>query len=590
MRLNRLGQAIGRGHRDGVVLPSMPGYAGNEYGPVSDTGVIAQMCGTTECAVAQLKAGGTWAIQTADAAGNPHGANWLRGAQARWFAFYQGVGYCNTSGPYPDFAPADADQDTGMLALTRYSTGRNIILLALDGTQRTISTGPIGTDAVAFRNIRYRSNWLLYQEQGRGWTLTDPAGHDVVIEPRTEGVDHAVPVPVDDEGTCLLLERANGRLTLRYPDSIFGWLVHEDQSSTGLVAPDAMLWTSGVRVVWSNDQSETAGVFAKRDVALNQADLIDLNAEALPPLESVPLLNRPFGLACYTFNNAETLGNLSLPIRPAAGTLGEGPFIATVDDEDWVPDDQLWAVYSGAVNSEADLKAARKVGNERKRGLTVYQDRYPMTTEVKGLAESRDILTPQVYRNPGETSEHYARRLTAEYTACTPFGECWPTVNIHRRYGPTGPTLSVRDVVDGFVTATQLAGIQGWPGMVLFRVGTMDMPAEVVPYIERFLSGITATPDARIIHQPPPEVSMPYAILKKQTPGDPVVSIVKLTEEQKDGKLFLNLPDGKKLSMQSDGTIGDRPHDTYGPWEEFIKTGKGYVAAAHGEKYGIVTL
>lgn len=83
---------------------------------------------------------------------------------------------------------------------------------------------------------------------------------------------------------------------------------------------------------------------------------------------------------------------------------------------------------------------------------------------------------------------------------------------------------------------------------------------------------------------------MPYAILAKQPPGEPVITVVKISEEPKDGKLFLNKPDGKKISMQPDGRIEDRAHDAYGPWEEFIKTPKGYVSAAHGEKYAIVAL
>jgi hypothetical protein len=240
------------------------------------------------------------------------------------------------------------------------------------------------------------------------------------------------------------------------------------------------------------------------------------------------------------------------------------------------------------VNSAADLTPARDVGNDRKRGVTIYHDGFPMGDAVRKLAQKADVLTPQVYRNPGETSEQYARRLTAEYDACESFGECWPTVNIHRRYGPTGPTLSVRDVVDGFVTATQMASIGGWPGMVLFRVGTMDMPAEVLPYIDRFLSGITATPDARIIHQPLPEVTDMIYLPSLPTPttqGVITTTVLGTKVPQSDGCFAIKAPNGKWVTLRADGTW-DTSATQIREWEKFWpnKAGGGMMAPGRDGK------
>lgn len=568
MRLNLKGQALGRGHIDGHPLPDI---GGTDYCWLTEDVPICASGNTI-----QKYEHGAWAVV------EQHGANWLRAGKGRYFSM-PGLG---------DFAPADVDPYTGTAVLTRYSTGSDIILVELDGTVVNVPTGSLGTDAVAFRNARQRDGWLLYQTTGV-WLLRRGAAWPITpIEARTEWVDYAVPVSIG--GNPLLLERANGRLSLRYPDTTLGWLVHVDTASDGLVAPDALYINGKVRVSWSNNQSESAAVWAVQDVALDDSKRIDLNAEVLPPVEQVPLLNRTFGLACYTFNNHDTLGNLSLPIRPQGGMLGTSPFIATIDDESSVPEDVLWAIYSGAVNSSADLKPARDAANTRKRGLAIYQDKAPMSNLVVNLAGAYDILTPQVYRNQSEPLDHYAQRLQLQYMDCAMFAECWPTVNIHRRYGPNGPTLSVKEVVDGFIVACKAAQAQNWPGMVLFRVGTSDVPEEIIPYIERFLSGITGTPEARIIPDEPPvepvEPKMPYVMVAAQVPGDPVLRVIKINEENRGGELYLNKSDGRKLSMTDQGKVEDRNHDAYGPWEQWIKTGKGYVSKAHNEKFGILAL
>lgn len=239
-------------------------------------------------------------------------------------------------------------------------------------------------------------------------------------------------------------------------------------------------------------------------------DFID-PADQLPPLSDVPLLNRRFGLVCYTFNDYQGLGNIDLPIRPRL-PIGQTSVIATLDDVSGVHDDDLWAVYSGEsqeVSSEQAIAQARAVGEQRKRGLAIYQDSYPMRESVLTLAEAGDILTPQVFRNQGESIDSYRNRLRSAFRDCSLTCETYPTINIHQRYNGETPTLSVKDVCEGFVAATQIAAEQGWTGMVLFRVGTRDMPAEVIPYIDRFLSGITGAPDARVLPDEPQEPDQP---------------------------------------------------------------------------------
>jgi hypothetical protein len=316
--------------------------------------------------------------------------------------------------------------------------------------------------------------------------------------------------------------------------------------------------------------------------------------EPLPPLESVPLLNRPFGLACYCFNNANTVGNLELPIRPWAGHIFQSPVIATTDDESFVHDDVLWAIYSGEsqdVPAEQAIQAARIIGSKRKRGLTVYQDSYPMRDSLMALSEDGDILTPQVFRNAGEDIGHYRTRLRSAFMDGSIFRETWPTINIHQRYSGDQPTLSVRDVVEGFVTATQIAHEMGWPGMVLFRVGTTDVPEDIWPYVDRFMSGITGTPDPRVLEDNEPEepeepdgmnvyllVTPAAAPAANKVPPPGTTKLLGSRENQSDGSFAIKKPNGKYATLNPQAQWEERDA-VLGNWEKFYDGKPGFILA-----------
>ncbi len=328
-------------------------------------------------------------------------------------------------------------------------------------------------------------------------------------------------------------------------------------------------------------------------------------SQDLPPVESVPLLNRPFGVAVYCFNDVRTVGNIELPIRPSWVPQDDAPILATTDDESDVDTDDLWAIYSGEskdLPAEQAIQQARVVGDRRRRGLSIYQDSTPMRETVMSAREKDDLLAPQCYRNAGEFLPLYSDRVALEYTRVSGSGECWPTINIHQRYktnpdGTSSPTLSVREVVEGFVTACQLAQAQRWPGMHLFRIGTTDCPLDaLLPYLDRFMSGITGTPPARVIPEPEEPVSIKTAVSHLITNfrfgdfdqgietrpawaqgSDETVEVIK----NSDGTYSVKNNNGTEwLSVQQDGSIQSRPtSDPTQPrtWEKFDRKGNSLI-------------
>lgn len=425
---------------------------------------------------------------------------------------------------------------------------------------------------------------------------------------------HVKPLPPDQLQTSqgILALESDGRINWAAPpDRVESGLYHKVDTvgaSAGLLAavdqlavlaPEPHTVFNGlchnIRIIKRDDGQYGVCARAQDGSALFHIgppwpDFID-PATQLPPLDSVPLLGRPFGVACYCFNNAETLGNLTLMIRPTILTSGPATeFIATVDDDHLIHNEVLWAVYSGNVNSAADIQAARAVGKRRQRGLVIYQDAYPMRGSVMDLAEPGDLLTPQVYRDQGEDIGHYRMRLRTAFADAAVVGEPWPTVNIHQRYSGTTPTLSVREVVEGFVTACQVAQEQGWPGMLLFRVGTPDVPEEIYPYIERFMSGITGMPDARVLDDDTNEPEEPedmnvYLLVtpaaapapnKVPEPGN--TKLLGARENLPDGGFAIKKPNGKYATLTPSKTWEERDA-VGGDWEKFYDGKPGFILA-----------
>lgn len=328
-------------------------------------------------------------------------------------------------------------------------------------------------------------------------------------------------------------------------------------------------------------------------------------ANDLPPVESVPILGRTFGLVCYCFNDADTLGNIALNVRPQSFVLGQDT-IAYPEDAPAVPDTDLFAVGSGEgplVSAEAALLVAREIGDFRARGVLIGPDHEPMRDSLIALVQPYDIASPRCFRNEDEPLWSYDRRMRDEYLRVKnqlPTGaECWPTVNIHQRYSGATPTLTVKEVVQGFIAACWRAKADSWPGMVLFRVGTSDVPPEIFPYVERFLSGITGVPKARIIPETPEESDMASRGKRLPEPFDKMNEIdagngeVALEFPDKIGgfkKIATTTPEGKDDYRPKDGETpggGNRdwqPSDI-GAWERYKKTPTAYVAERGNKSY-----
>lgn len=354
-----------------------------------------------------------------------------------------------------------------------------------------------------------------------------------------------------------------------------GYVLHTGETHR----PDASRLVDGrVRLVWSVQQGDPSHAIRTHDLDLSEArtDLTPTDPPVeLPPLESVPLLNRPFGLAVYRFNGAslDGLGNISLPIRPTEDDAIDPPVILPADP--WFGDEaDLFAVYSGEtkdLTAEDFIALRRPLAQRLRLGLAIHQDSFPMRDSVLALVEAHDLVFPMVYREPNESSADFRARLRLEYLrvdrALPPGAECWPIVNLHLRKDEHGPTLSGAEVVDTLVTAFQLADELDMPGLVIFRLWPLldprDMAVEALPYIQRFLSGITAVPETRVIPKDPeqpeePDMADRVYIEDPTAPTNKAIRLIpKVLKELDKGNdnLALQLEDGKLLSVLPDGTF-----------------------------------
>lgn len=296
----------------------------------------------------------------------------------------------------------------------------------------------------------------------------------------------------------------------------------------------------------------------------------DPHGVTMPPVESVPLLNRVFGFECYTFHDAQTVGNLTLPVRPTVKNWHG--VIAPSDRPDIINDPQCWSVYAGENGSytcEQAIKDARPLGNARKRGLTIYQDSFPLRDSVLMLVYNEDIVSELFILGLNESVADFKERCRSEYAWTSSRlkfiegSQLWPTVNVK------GEASSA---ADAFIAVTQLAQEQHWPGLRFFAVGRDDVPmAALQPYVNRFKSGITGVPPARILPAPEDDMSIAYG---------PVMTGFALGElkEHADGPPYFKVvkPNGKVLCVTPDGHVEER--EVAGPWERFEKRGNALVA------------
>ena len=479
---------------DGVVIDT----GGGQTAWYSPEVLLYQKCDT------RCRINGFSVPRAAIAEVDPLGANWLRAGGAVWAAWLNGIIRSSDGLARGDGYLCDVSDD-GLVLLTASSL-RGIDVYWRGQLITSIPTEPLSDDATGGINVRLRDGLLCYQAGGIWHLIEFSSGEVRPIAPRPEAINYAVPLRV--AGEPWLLERSSSptapnRLTLRPAASTFGYML-----SDGLTfAPDAVRLTDGlVRAAWSVTQGEGPddGRIVDQDLAVARQDLTVLPAPVYPPVEAVPLLHRVFGLECYVFHDAVDAGNLILPVRPTAVTWTSG-LVAPSDRPDLIDRPECWSVYAGedagsGRTCEAAVAQARPWAESRGRGLTIYQDSFWLRASVWALTGPCDVVSTLFLRGDGEPLEAFVLRCSQEYARNAERVEFWPTLNLKGEAGRA---------IETFVAITQLAQRQVWLGLRIFAIGRDDVAwRELLPYLERLRSGITGTPPARVLPQPPPPIEL----------------------------------------------------------------------------------
>lgn len=238
----------------------------------------------------------------------------------------------------------------------------------------------------------------------------------------------------------------------------------------------------------------------------------------LPPVDTVPVMGRPFGFIVYTFNNAECPGNIELPIRPAHGRRFDKPIVLPSDRPDLAlgagNQNEVWAVYAGEgphgnPSAENTIPAARGLAKTLMldRGVLGYQDSFPLRMSVLDALEPPDVVSYVCKRGPTETLTAFIMRCGHAYETTVPdlngTEECYPTLNLAQE--------TPARAVETFIAFAQLAKDLRMPGVKLFAWGRPDVPAELHPYLQKFTAGIPSAPASRTL-TPKPEVPVPASL------------------------------------------------------------------------------
>jgi hypothetical protein len=374
---------------------------------------------------------------------------------------------------------------------------------------RLTSLGPsFGTDAVA------STSWnAYYVVQSATWIATE-----------FEGVAHPMPggqgiAEILSDGTVIPFDArmvgvVHGLQVCRWSTS-GRWTVAQHATRDLIVAHDGEQWMVAAvgktvvapRIVQQHDGSATMTCFP--GYVARSADFTPYveAAPTLPDVSRVPLLNRPFGIMSFCFNDVPSDGNLTIPVRPTSFEF-QTPVVCPVEHLGRIAPDKIWAVYAQYGGDDAgvpvivDNQAVAKLQN---RALVVYQDYRGLSAEVVKALKGGIISTP-FYRDRGESLDAFKSRCRRDYEARNG-ANLWPCVGIHKRVD----WLSEVEVAEAFVACCELAHDQQWPGMLMFASGRVDVPVGVLrPYLSRLASG--AKPAARPGSTPvtPPVIQPPF--------------------------------------------------------------------------------
>jgi hypothetical protein len=378
-----------------------------------------------------------------------------------------------------------------------------------------------------------------------------------------------------------LYQAADGRLLFHPRGDTWGYELDQGPNT---FRPDASVSVvdGRITIAWSIRQGDAPDAIRVRQLSLSEprVDLSVPPPPPMPPVASVPLLNRVFGVACYTFNDAPSLGNITIPIRPTA-THFDQPIILPSDRPDLAAGNDVWAVYAGenaALTCEAAIDQARPLGNALHRGLDIYQDSPNLRPSVVAKATLDDVLGCILKREPTETIPAFKARLSTMAIGA------WPSIHL---------VDSPSRAAETFIAVCDMAAAGRFRGFSLFAIGRSNVPdRELAPYIARLMSGITGTPLARVI----PEESDMAAIGKRLTEvfegveeipmSDGTVGLKLLNVKSPSGhdKVKCTTPEGKdEVRPEADVPL-DINRDVR-EWERYKKTPTSYVAERGTKSY-----
>jgi hypothetical protein len=350
-------------------------------------------------------------------------------------------------------------------------------------------------------------------------------------------------------------------------------------------APRIAREASGAYTVASHREGPHGPTGVEVVTGITSADLTVPLEPDMPAVDAVPLVHGPFGFICYTFNDAPCLGNINLPIRPTQTTWTE-PIVLPSDRRDLATGNQVWAVYAGenaGLTIEAAIVQARPLGNDLERGLDAYQDSFPTREQIRPLLIPQDVLTCLFKRGPNEGLAAFFQRSRDEVDRWDDKVAFWPTLHL----GGETP----KRAAETFIAFCTIAVDLMWPGFSLFAAGRADVPWHALqPYTQRFLSGITATPPARVLPIPPdpPEEpedmnvyllvtpAAPPAANKVPAPGD--TKLLGARENLSDGGFAIKKPNGKYVALTPSKNWEERD-SVAGDWEKFYDGKPGFILA-----------
>jgi len=441
---------------------------------------------------------------------------------------------------YPGWDLVDVSHE-GIVALQPGYNGMGLAILQSDGTPIVSlpNAGPLYFDAVSGTwAARVRKKFVSWVSLGQSYLYELGVGQ-LPVPARTEGVSACVPVPLLD-GRCVLIE-ATDRLTARLSDSIRGIELTPPGELT--FAIDAITAMTGsdetVRVVWSSAPGEALGTIGQTvfdpDVLSEDSITEDLNGLPVVSLET-PTLFYVFAFDGVT----QVLGNTALPIRPNASQLqallGHGyklildPADAATFNLRRQDVDYFFCDLEGVTDVAAKLDRAHTAAAAFGKGIVIVTPSPAVMTALTG-ARKGDVVSPWVYREPGESLEAFRTRFRTELETCLSLAGPDVVVAVIcgcvERYYPDGKISVTSDEAEqALAIASQeiararrdpaIHGRGPWRvGVGLFRMGTSDHKPSIDDTVLAFYNGVAAPLPIPIGPPTPPPPTPPGLAARK---------------------------------------------------------------------------